>query len=549
MGLKRFVRRFAKDESGATGILVGSSLFAVIGAAAVAVDFGSLYLAERRLQGIADAAAMAATAGDVNSADAYEAAETIIGKSGAQHVTISNLVLGRYDRTRAVDLDDRFTETGFDPSAARLELVQEVPLFFGKLMSDSSVAQVRARATASKMDLAAYSLGTKLAELSGGVPNQILSALAGTNLGLTVMDTQGLASTDIDVLGYADALRAHVDMNDSTYAEVFDTPIPIGDAVAAMADASPDVDTAELLRTLAMTLGSDTIVLADIIDLGEAGEADVSGGDSKVRVDALSLLRAMLELSLGDSYVVDLGLNVAGLASAQLKLAGGSGMVHSPWLTITGAQDYVIRTAQSRVYLEAQAGNGLGVAAVKVPLYVELAEAEARLTDIRCEGFVATDGVSLSVTPSVGSLAIAEVQADDFADLTTPASLSPAQIVSTPVASVEAFSEIDLGGASPQSVLFTRSDVTDHVTKTVATNDIAQAIASSLISDVELDVETFGLSLGLGSLSETVGNQLAILAPTLDTLLTQITETMGVKVGAADVRVDKMRCGTPMLVT
>ena len=53
------MRRLLVDKRGGISVLLAGSLFMLAGAATVAVDLGSVYLAKRQLQGVADAAALA----------------------------------------------------------------------------------------------------------------------------------------------------------------------------------------------------------------------------------------------------------------------------------------------------------------------------------------------------------------------------------------------------------------------------------------------------------------------------------------------------------
>ena len=56
----RALRRFARGERGAVAAIFALALPALAGFAALSVDVGSVYLASRKLQGVADLAAMAA---------------------------------------------------------------------------------------------------------------------------------------------------------------------------------------------------------------------------------------------------------------------------------------------------------------------------------------------------------------------------------------------------------------------------------------------------------------------------------------------------------
>lgn len=541
-------RSLRGNSSGATGILVGASLTALTGAAALAIDLGSLYLAERRLQGVADAAALAATSGDIGLSGRTRA-QAIIDKARLGKVTISEWTPGEYLQDRSLPYDKRFTATPNDPTAARIVLEQTVPLFFGVVATNSNRTTVRAEAIAARADLTAFSLGTTLAELSGGIANKMLSQLAGTELNLSVMDSRILASANVDLLGFADAIKAEVGGSKQTYAEAFDSEIPLSQVIEALAGAAADSAAADLLHHIAMRLDGTGIRLSDIIDLGPMGQSDINHGNSPILINAYALLRSVLELSQGDSYLIAFDTQVPGIAKTTLTLAGGGQMRTSPWLTVTSARDYVIRTSQSRILIDTQVGTGgLGSPLVRLPFYVELAEAEARLSDIACTGDDAADGVTLRVTPSVGTLAIAAVDRARLPDLSRPIDLAPATLANLAIAKVKGFAEIELGGTHPHMVRFTMDDIARRRTKTVVTDDIARSIASSLARKVDLDLEILGLGLGADALLGVVGNALGLVAPAVDGLLYETTQVLGIRLGAADVRVDMARCGVPKIV-
>lgn len=549
--LQRRLASLAQDREGVATAMLAGALFMLLGIATVSIDLGSIYLAKRKLQGVADAAAMAAAQED-SLQSRRSVAEHAISESRVESVVINTLESGTYTADKSIALDARF-QSGGDASATRLELVQTVPLFFGKALGFPN-ATVRASATAARIDMAAYSLGTKLAAVSGGIPNKILSALIGTQLNLSVVDSQGLASANVDVLGFADALKLQVNAKDITYAELFDQDIAVADAIQALGkslgNSGSDATVAALLKNIAGNADFVNIRLADIIDLGPYGRLDYYPGKTGVEVDAYSLLRTMLELSQGDYYDINFGLDVAGLASTNVRLVGGRGMAHSPWLTVTGARDYVLRTSQARLLITAAVNTGVPLLpSIKIPIYTELAEAEARLDDISCTGDEDSDGVTLAVTPAIGTLGIGEFSPGAMTDLATPITLSPATLVKVPlIAQVTGQAQIDLGGVTSQDVLFTLAEIKDHTTKTVSTHDLTQAVASSLIQQTTLQVKMLGLGLSTSSVTNIVGRTLAIAAPLLDTTIFSLTEAMGVKVGAADVRVDKVRCGVPSIL-
>src|SRR5690606_20067727 len=85
-----FWRTLRRDANGASSILLATSLMTLAGAATMAIDLGSVYLAQRKLQGAADAAALAAAAGDVD-ASGYDAAQRMIAEYTLEDVSIVSL--------------------------------------------------------------------------------------------------------------------------------------------------------------------------------------------------------------------------------------------------------------------------------------------------------------------------------------------------------------------------------------------------------------------------------------------------------------------------
>lgn len=535
--------RLWRNRDGAATVMLAISLTSLMGAAAVGVDVGTVFLAKRQLQGIADAAVLAAATGDMTSA------QSVIDQSGQPGVTIKRLAPGTYLRDATIDPAARFVETATQPSAAQLTLERPVPIFFGRFLTGKPTLMVRAQATAARMDMAAFSIGTRLAVLSGGLPNQLLSALAGTELNLSVLDSQGLASADIDILGVADALRVQLGRQGNSYAELFGSDIPLQSLVRAMAEAAPDAASQAVLAGIAPRLGDQSVRLADMIDLGPMGQNDAHGSDDHIRVDAFSFLRALLESAQGDTFSATLDIAVPGLAGARLTLVSGSGIAHSPWMTVTQAHDVVIRTSRARLYLDVRMLSGIsGIASLRLPIFVDLAEAQARLSDIRCNGDAASDGVTLAVTPSIGSIALADITPAQLDNFSTMPDLQPAVLANVLGTRVNAKAALQLGGVTAQSAYFSRDDIANHTPRTVSTHDLTGGIAASLAQNADVSVTVLGITTRLGPLVGAVGSQLRIAAPLVDGLLDQVTTLMGVQLGSATVWVDRMRCGTPMLV-
>lgn len=534
-------RGVTRDARGGISLILAGSLFMLAGAATVAVDLGSVYLAKRQLQGIADAAALAAVGGG------RSAAEQLVGQSGVGGIALIGYEGGSYRADSAVPVADRFVAG--EGGAMRVELERRTPLFFARLLVGRDGIDLRARAIAARQDAAAFSLGTGLAAVSGGLPNMLLSSLAGTQLNLSVMDSQGLASLNLDLLGVADALRVRTGRDGEAYGALFDSEIPLSDVIGAMAVSAGGNQSAAVLLAIAGQVAGRSVRLSDIIDLGPMRGAASATGQPNVLLDAFSMLRMILSPPSGTSVPMDLHLTVPGLTSTRLKLIMGEGQARSPLLSVTADKSVVLRTAQTRLYLESNVATALsGIASVRIPLYVELAAAEARLSAIDCTAGSAGRGVTLAVTPSIGTAALADVDVQALTNFNAPANPRPAVLAQVLGTKVTGYANIALGGVQPQNVHFSPTEISAQTAKRVSTNDLTQGLAASLASRTQVQVSVLGINLSLSPLVPAIGTLLATTAPLLDGILASVTATLGVQLGYADVRVHQMRCGMATIV-
>ncbi|WP_298397261.1 pilus assembly protein TadG-related protein [Sphingobium sp.] len=533
-------RMLGADHRGGVTVLIAGSLFMLAGAATVAVDLGSVYLARRQLQGIADATALAAAQGG------RSAAEQLVSQSGVTGVALALLENGSYATDSSVAVENRFRPGDASGGATRVEVQRRAPLFFGRLLVGRDGVNLAARAVAARSDAAAFSLGTGLASLSGGVPNMLLSNLAGTELNLSVMDYNGLVSANLDLLRIADALKVRTGRNGDAYGALFDQNIPLSDLLTAMSDTVAGSSAASTLLTLANRIPGRSVRLSDIVDLGPMRNSTSATGQPNILIDAFSMLRMVLSPPSGTAVPMDLRVGVPGLASTRLMLVTGEGQSRSPLISITSKKDVVLRTAQTRIYLESTVAAALaGIASVRIPLYIELAAAEARLSDIKCGD---NGGVTLAVTPSVGSAALADVDVNALTNFSTPANPRAALLAQALGTRVTAYTNIALGGTQAQSVFFTPAEISAQQAKTVSTQDLGQGIAASLTNRTQVQVSLLGITVSNSPLSPLVGALLGTTAPLLDGILNSVTATLGVRVGTAEVRVHQRRCGIASIV-
>jgi uncharacterized membrane protein len=553
------LRRFLKHDRGAVAVVFAAALPALVGLAALAVDIGSVYLTSRKLQGAADLAAMAA-ARDIDHADAAADATVAANAIGASVTT--KVVTGVYSPDPAVAPGDRFQPAAGSPNAAQVTLTAGAPLYFGQLLTGRQSFTVSRKATAARAQLASFQIGTRLAALQGGVENSLLSALTGSNVNLSVMDYNALLSANVDLFQYVDALRTRLALQGASFSTVLSSRVSAGTALGALADAlasAGDGSAAAAAAALAQAAANMPLAtLSGLLDLGPYAAQDhiTAGSGSGVSVTAMDLASAILTLTAGGRQVqFDLGASAPGLESLTVYLAIGQRPSDSPWIAIDDDGSVTVSTQQARLYLDARIGpssalSALGVSQVEAPIYVELAKGQAKLAALTCGDAPADERVDLSVSPSLGELALGAVDTRTLNDFTTPESVSPATLVNLLLIKATASALVNIGGGAWTTVPFTASDISAGAVKTVQTSDILSATVASLIANTQIGVQLGGLGLGLGAgpVAGALQSALASAAAPLDQVLNAVTSLIGLKLGEADVKVNGVRCKGAALV-
>ncbi|WP_137870618.1 TadG family pilus assembly protein [Sphingopyxis sp. 2PD] len=542
MALLPFLCGLVRDRRAGISIATAFAMTMLIGAAALAVDVGSLYLDRRKLQGIADAAAMAAAG---RPGEERAAAERIIAANCDCGIQIAALTTGTYTPERTVAAEQRFAPGGASANAVQISLTRNRPLYFGRFLTGKSDTVIRATATGARRGYAAFSLGSRVAAVHGGLPNALLSGLTGSELSLSLMDYNALASTDIDLLAFSEALRTEIDADVLTFGQTLDSHVTLPQVVSALASAS-DGQAAGVLEHIAGRALPRSLLPSRAIDLGPRSSSIRVDPANPVKVNALSLLRAMLLLSNANRQV-DLSVASAlpGGSGIDIALLVGEPPAHSPLIAVTDTNQVVVRTAQVRLKIDTRVQTLL--ASVHVPVLAELGSASARISEIDC-GPDSSAAVSLAVVTSPAMLAIGTVDAADFQDMKRPLDPAPARVVKLPLASVDAEAELVLSDLAEKPVAFSRRDIDDGQVKTVSSSGIVAGAARSLADRMELRVNVLGIGLNLNALRSAVADGVALAAPVVDTVIADLTGLLGVHVGQADARVNALRCGKAKLV-
>lgn len=552
--------------------------------AAFAIDEGSIYVERREAQSLVDLAAITA-ASNINNIEA--AVVTTLGDNGMPGIviqkagqtitpalgkTVVSVTRGRYSAESSLGVDKRF-EAGKTPYNAVHVTLKKVPArYFASSLIPTPV--IGTQAVASIAPQAMFSVGSRLLSVNGGILNALLSKFLGGNIALSVMDYNALIAADVNLLSFIDALAVEMQLTGVSYSEVLASKATLGEIATAMADVSPVGSTSKLaLQTIASrTTNTVKIPLNHLVDLGSMGQLGLGQKSPGFSVDAsaMGMLTTAAALANGSKQVeLNLGATIPGLASTTLAIAIGEPAQFSPWLTI-GEKGAVVRTAQTRIKLVASVGIGNGnlgggttLLAVNVPLHIEVAYAEAKLTDISCPtGRPDSLEVSIEARPGVASLHLAASDADSsptaFADFSNPQSFSNAQIAAVrllliPLLSVNGSAALDITNNDPTTLTFNSSEIANKTIKTAPTKNLTQSLTTSLVDELSLSINALGLGLLnvttlLGTVKPAVLAALNTVTAPVDELVYNVLAALGVRVGEADVRVIGATCGRSVLV-
>lgn len=332
-----------------------------------------------------------------------------------------------------------------------------------------------------------------------------------------------------------------------------------GTLAAALADLLGGVERTAMLKLAGSAGHNGAVPLRKLFDLGQLGQLAIGSGTGEgltASISALELLGASAALGDGDRQVsLALTAGIPGLVGITASLAVGEPAQGGGWFAIGGVGT-VVRTAQLRLRLVAEIlGSGALVGApIRLPLYLELAQAEAMVGAATCPTATAPSGTATILTrPGALRLMVGEVDGGTFGDFnTTPvvgrAQLAEVKLLGLTVLKVLASALVEVAQTTPIPLDFSSGDISGGAVHTARTTTMATSLTGSLLDNLALDVPVLGLGLNLSSLATLLDTILSPLTPTLDLVLVRLLEALGLSLGEADVTVYGVRCTHPVLV-
>ncbi|WP_199091013.1 pilus assembly protein TadG-related protein [Bosea sp. ASV33] len=573
------LKDFTRNQKGGAAILFAVSATVLIGFGAMAVDVGNFFYEKRKLQTANDLAALAA-ASDLPRAQA--AAQASAGQNGFTGSTIQALQTGMYTPDPQKAPEARFVPSSPTvANAVRIDMRTTTPLLLGRVLASASTTSqtpgtapppaggttvaslsggdvpIGSSAIAFQDAQASFAVGSRLLKLDGGLLNSLLGGLLGGGVSLSVMDYDALIKARVDLFDFSKRLATRLNLTAATYDDVLKANVRLGDVLAAVVDASRDHDTrnstatAALGRIAAASASNLPVNLASLISFGPAGDKPLSGPKPlAASLTALDIVSAVAQIANGNRQIdVGLALNLPGIAAASLKLGIGERPVGTSMVRV-GRAGASVHTAQTRLLLTVDLVGSGAASLVRLPLYLELAAATARLTGIQCSpGDVSTSRVTLGVTPALVDAWIGQVSMAEFNNFSRAPNPPAATLLNVAgLAKVSGRAHVTMTNLSEATVSFSYPEVQRGDKKTTSTQNFVATLLGRLVGDLELRVEALGLGIGLPGLDGLVSGVIAGAATPLDQVLNGVLGTLGIGLGQADSWVTGVRCGGAVLV-
>lgn len=571
-------RRRARQR-GVAGVLAAIWLSVAI-VALGAIDIGYQAYMQRSLQTAAD---MAATAGsqvvDDTCTRAPAAATGSAGVNGFAVPSTGNTIAvncGRWDST--LYAAPTFFQAGATPAnAVSVTVTRSVPMFF---MGPSRT--LTATATAEGTNVGAFTLGTTLASVGASEINNLLNAMLGTNINLSLVSYQAMASARIKIGDLVTATNA------GTVQGLLSQTTTVNNLAKLMVTALSTTTTAQVDGTVAPAAISG---LQSLITSGMTNRATIALGNVSATVPGLlavttadpqsalnatispfDALIASAEIAQAGKSALNVGasLNLGTLGSTTLQVQ----VIQPPVLAVgeagldsKGAWRTLAHSAQVRLFLQISLLTVVpGVPTINLPLVIEAAPGTAWLVSTSCAGTKALSASYIGVQPALANACVANFPNNPSASTmlcgttgSTYNSLPPATLVSLLANTVTLTTKatIAIQPSTSPTLVFDGIVGNSDDFQSASSNNVGHILANSLASlgtmlsgNLTL-VNPLGLP-GLGPVFSGVGSLLtSVMGPLLaqlDTLIVPLLQLLGVQIGTSTVHDLSLTCGQSSLV-
>jgi len=579
------------DRSAAVAPTVAALAGLLLAAAGVMLDAGLYYVGNRELRAATEAAALAAA---IAPAQAQARASAYLARNGFDPAVLQSVEIGRYCPDAALAPADRF-DAGFtrcpgngQATAVRLRTAAPSRRFLSSLLGPADpIPHLAATATAARIDEAGLGLTSGIVTVSNSLVTQVndlLGALLGVRLALGTSDVEALMQGTVDAGLFFDRLAARVGET-GTYGDLVARTVPLTDVLHAAAAAARDQRTGTVLETAAGQVGSGyQVPLQGLFGLGVWRRLPVGGAAAK------PVLRAGLNAYQLLAFAIQEGDGAVDLSDAVSLVSAGStlriaavatGPMDRPRFSFGPAGETRASTTALRLQLLLGMPNvsvlGNSVAVASLPVLIDVATAQADVTDIACpdtaeqardtrvtvhatSGLVnayigtAPPGAMAKPMPPITAADIQQVRIVNLLSLVTV----DARAVAQPVMGNSADLVFGPGG---QGRIGSPDDpgTPASIGNGSQTGPLITSLTAGLTAPNGLQVRILGLCLPLvcSGTADAVRSQLlnsvaaalgGLVSSTADPLLDNLLAALGIQLGHATVRVTGARCAVPVLV-
>lgn len=328
------VTRSAVRQRGAIGLMAALTLGLALVFMLLTVDGGRLYLEQRKLQRIADMAALEAAgqggqcAG--NGPQASTLARTAATRNG--HSPLNPLIAScGYLRTGNDNLRV-FTADATRNEAIKVEVSNVVvtsvaggvyALVQGGALARTTNLHASAVAASPGPPQAMLSIRTTLATINssqGSVLNGLLKAL-GSSTQIDLLGWQGIANTRLNLLQYLDQLAVDLNLNVGDYQQLLNldtsATVLLQAAVKVLQQSGAAADVLTNLGKVALDLPANGLQLGELLNLQNG--TTQAGLDASIQL--LQLVQGVIQLAASERAVnADLPISVLGLVNGRVQL-------------------------------------------------------------------------------------------------------------------------------------------------------------------------------------------------------------------------------------
>ncbi len=364
--------RFHCKQRGAIGLMAAGVLAVVLAFTLLVIDSGRLYLEKRKLQGVADTAALEAVSRNGTCLAGLSAA-AYAGQSVARNYFVvgngNTLVTSCGSVTTGASGQRTFSANPALSSAIQVVASKTITtsvaggvwaLFSGNPVSLNTVLSATAVAAKPTPSLAQLTINSTLASVntaSASLLNPLFSGLLGGNLNLTLAGWNGLLNTNISLLSYLDQLAINLGVTAGNYTQLLNTNVTASQLIqAAITVLTANGATADVLTALGSlkiaALNQAPLTLGQILQL----QTGTTAAALNANLQVFQLIQGVVQLSNSQSAAAaTLPVSLLGLANitTQVKVIEPPQLaaIGDPALAVAnplGPNAIYVRTAQVR---------------------------------------------------------------------------------------------------------------------------------------------------------------------------------------------------------